>query len=68
MTITLNKSQLKLLANYCNDIAKGLTLAYLLGSAITGKPPVIAIAATIHATLTVGLLLAIGVTLLKETI
>lgn len=68
MAIHFNRAQLTLLSNFCTDVSKGIAIAYLVGSAIAGKPTVAGIIATIHAFLTIGLLLAIGVVLLREEI
>jgi hypothetical protein len=66
MFVMFNLSQRRLLARFCSDVAKGMALAYLVGSAIFGKPTAVGIASTIHAFLTIALLLAIALLLLQE--
>lgn len=66
MTFVLNLPQRRLLARFCSDVAKGMALAYLVGSAVVGKPTALGIASTVHAFLTIGLLLLIAIVLLRE--
>ena len=65
MIISLNRSQQKLLANFCVDISKSLIIAHLLGTAILEKPNILASITTINILLTSGLLLYISVILLS---